>query len=548
MKRCLVLAVLIVLLTTLAYGDAYGQEYDADLVKLSFFPKNSMADHGVLTGGEGKLFESAGITLDVIPYSTERLQSMLASGDLCDVLWLSEQDLKIAMEAGYLLDLTPYLEQMPHVQANSGLFSPSINFAREYNSNGTGKLYYIAPVGDPVGAVAADTDRFAIKMNWKIYARVGYPSFSTLEESIEIFRKMQQDTPVTEDGIPTYAMHLFTDFDTEYFYNMNSIYTILGKDYTYLPYGIEWDIRTHEGVSIFSENSTYYRGLKFFYEMNQAGLVDPDSLAQTRSTAKMKIDAGAALAGWAANPGWEAWGGYYPVVFDEFVPSYHAVNPLGKAGYCISADCKDPEAAIRFLDMLADEDVLMTLRNGPQGYNWDVAGDGTVYLTEDYFAAQGSGDGLVDADGNVWSFWNISYLYNQGYITKYGVPYISANWPDMYERTYSSELAKDWTKLYGYTYLNEMLDALQWERAIETKGYAAFLSADSEQMRKIKSSLQAVIVSGSWQMVFAESEDEFNSIWRDMKAKCEQLGIEKVIRCKLEDIANAIQIYDSLTE
>ena len=152
------------------------------------------------------------------------------------------------------------------------------------------------------------------------------------------------------------------------------------------------------------------------------------------------------------------------------------------------------------------------------------------------------------ATESFWSFWNISYLYNQGYITKYGVPYISANWPDMYERTYSSELAKDWTRLYGYTYLNEMLDALQWETAIETKGYAAFLSADNEQMRKIKSSLQAVIVPGSWQMVFAESEEEFNSIWRDMKAKCEQLGIEKVIRCKLEDIANAIQIYDSLAE
>lgn len=543
MKKSVALVLVIVLLN--CFLVAVGENA---AVRLTFFPQNSMGGHGVLTGGVGQLFASEGLIIDVVPHSTERLQSMLASGDLCDIMWLPEQEMKAAMKAGYLLDLTPYLDHMPHVQANSELFIPSINFAREYNSESTGKLFYLAPVGDPAAVVAADTDRFAIKMNWELYAKSGHPSFSTLEESISVFKQMQKDTPVTEEGLPTYAIHMFSDFDNEYFYNMNSIYTILGKDYTYLPYGIEWDFRTHKGVSIFSEGSTYYRGLKFFYEMNKAGLVDPDSLAQTRATAKAKIDAGAALAGWAANPGWEAWGGYYPVVFEEFVPSYQAVSPYGTAGYCISADCKDPEAAVRFLDMLANEDVLLTLRNGPQGYNWDIDENGKPYLTEFYFAHQGSREDLVDNRGNVWTFWNIAYLYNQGYITRYGVPYVGANWPDMYDRTYSSELAQDWTELYGYTYLNEMLNALNWETAVETKGYAAFLSADDEQMKSAKAALKSVIVPCSWQMVFASSDAEFNAIWEDMKARCERLQIDEVIRWKLDDIANATQIYDNLAE
>ena len=552
MKRCLVLAVLIVLLTTLAYGDAYGQEYDADLVKLSFFPENSMPTPGELSGGVAKLFAEVGVEIEVLPYSTTKLKSMLASGDLSDILWLSEQDLTTAMEAGYLLDLTPYLDDMPNLQAHIDLFEPSLEFAQQYHSGGSGNVYYLAPVGDPPVVVAADTDRHAIKMNWALYAQSGYPAFSTLEESVEVFKKMQQDTPCAKDGTPTYALHLFPDYDTEYFYNIYSVYAVLGKSCDYLPYGIEWDYRTHEGMSIFSEGSTYYRGLKYFYMMNQAGLVDPDSLVQTRAMAKAKVDAGEALAGWAAIPAFEALSGHYPVLFDEFVPSYQTVTPYGKSGYCISADCRDPEAAVRFLDMLASDEVVMMLRNGPQGYIWDVDENGMAYLTD---PAQLLKDSLalndvIDAEGDSWAYANfpIYYLLNQGYVTKYGVPYIWANWPDMYDTLYSSELGRDWTEHYGYPYLKELLEGENWEQAIETDGYSAFLSADTDQMKQAKAALKDVIVLGSWQMVFAESEDEFNSIWRDMKAKCEQLGIEKVIRCKLEDIANAIQIYDSLTE
>lgn len=268
-----------------------------ETVKITYFPGNSMAGSGELTGGNGAHFAKHGLVVEIIPYSAEKLQGMLASGDLADVMWLPEQELKIAMEADMLLNLEEYLPTMTALQENAEWFTPSLNFAREYNSNGTGNVYYLAPVGGPTIAVAADTDRNAIKMNWALYKNSGYPAFSSLEDSIEVFKKMQQDNPTNEAGLPTYAIHMFSDFDTEYFYNMYSIYSILGKDYTYLPYGIEYDASTHSGTSIFAEGSVYYRGLKYFYEMNKAGLVDPDSMSQTRSTAKAKIESGAALAG-----------------------------------------------------------------------------------------------------------------------------------------------------------------------------------------------------------------------------------------------------------
>lgn len=550
MRRYTAWALMIVLLIHAVCMGVSEGAYAEDTVKLTFFPENSMPVPGELSGGVAQLFARVGVEIEVLPYSTTKLQSMLASGDLCDILWLPEQELKTAMEAGYLLDLTPYLDDMPNLQEHIDLFAPSLEFARQYHSAGTGNVYYLASVGDPPVVVAADTDRHAIKMNWALYAKSGYPEFSTLEESIDVFKKMQQDTPCTEDGTPTYALHLFQDHDTEYFYNMYSIYAVLGKSCDYLAYGIEWDYRTGEGVSIFSEGSTYYRGLKYFCLMNQAGLVDPDSLVQTRTMAKAKIDAGAALAGWAANPGWEALSGYYPVMFDEFVPSYEAASPYGKSGYCISADCRDPEAAVRFLDLLASDEAVMLLRNGPPGYIWDVDENGQAYLIDPEELLRTSQVDVVDDQGNTWAYniFPIYYLLNQGYVTRYGVPYVWANWPDMHKTLYASELGRDWAAHYGYPYLKELLEGENWEQAIETEGYSSFLTPDSDRIQRIKAGMKAVIVYGSWEMIYAASEEEFNRIWADMKQRCEELGMDEVIAYKLEDIANAKRMYQEINQ
>ena len=88
-----------------------------------------------------------------------------------------------------------------------------------------------------------------------------------------------------------------------YLFTKEHIYSVTGKLADWLPYGVDYDPLTKTGYSIFTEGSTYYRGLKFLYQMNQAGLIAPDSLSQSRSTAWTKIDSGAALAGPATPAG-----------------------------------------------------------------------------------------------------------------------------------------------------------------------------------------------------------------------------------------------------
>ena len=537
MKRILVLAMaLIMALSCVSFASA-----ENDVVTITYFGNNAMAGSGELTGGLGKFFNDRGLNIEVIPYSTEKLQGMLASGDLADIIYLDQQDMLIAAEAGLIQPLDGLLEKMPNVLAHGELFDASFNFAREHNSNGTGKLYYLGRVGPSSHNVGADTERHAIKMNWKVYAEAGYPEFSSLEDIIPVLQKMKEIYPQNADGVPTYGIHMFSDFDTNYFFNIGSVYSVTGKDGSWLPYGIEYDTLTKTGYSIFTEDSTYYRGLKFFYEMNQAGLIDPDSLSQTRSTAWTKIDSGAALAGWSADPGWEN-RGYYPVVFDEFVPAFSTAQSFPTGGYCISANCKNVDAACKLLDILCDDEALLTLVGGypsDEGiWNFD-AETGLPTITEAYVNATKAGVELeIPADKKI-EFWNIYYPITYGYITEFGTSYNYQYFPSWHELTYSTELAQDWTAHYGYSYLKELLLDKNWPIADQNEGFCSFLTPDDDITVLTKAALKDVIVPASWRMVFAANEAEFDAIWNEMKMTCESLGIEELVQYKLDDIAQA---------
>lgn len=524
-----------------------GKTESEEVVSITYFGENSNSGSGKLTGGLGKFFEDRGLSIEVVPYSSEKLQGQMASGDLADVIFLPQQEMLTAAEGGLIIPLDDYIDQMPAMADNADLFDPFFQYARKYNSNGDGKVYYIGRVGQSSMNVVADTERFAIKMNWEIYKEAGYPEFTTVEDSIEVFKKMKEVHPQTEDGLPTYAMNLFSDFDTDHFWNINSIYCLLGKVDTYLGWGVEYDVRTQTGYSMFADDSIYYRALKFMYELNQAGLVDPDSMSQTRTAAWEKIKSGAALAGWAGNPGLEA-DGYYPVVFDEFVPTYTLASGFPTGGYCISSTCKNVDAAIKFLNILASEEDLLLLWSGYPGdeMRWNYGEDGIPTITEAYGKSMMEGTEFeIPADQSI-DFWNIYYLLSSGHVLDVGTSYNYTYFPSYYEYMYSSEIAKDWTELYGYTYLGELLDDKNWPIAAQTEGFSTFLTQDDDAMKMTKAALKDIIVPGSWRMVFASSEAEFDSIWNDMKSQCESLGINDIIQYKLDDIANARAAWASL--
>ena len=508
---------------------------------ITLYPYNAGLQSGPVTGWLGDYLLEKGIILEVIPYSEEKTQAMLASGSLPDiVVFNSATNAKAALEAGMLLPLDDYQDQLPHVMEND-ILKAGLDYAREYYGTEYGELSILPfGVGKNTLYAAADTDRYAIKLNYQLYEQIGAPEFEKLEDVIPILKEMQQAYPQNEEGMNVYAMNLFSDFDTTHFFNMMSIYSILGYHWNYLPYGIEYEIETGTPYSIFREDSVYRRGARFMYELNQQGLLDPDSLTQERATADKKVSSKASVAGWAGVPGW-AGKGYLPVPFDEFKPSLVTEEPYGKVGIAISANAENVDTCLKFVDMLADYDALLTLYNGPQGDRWDIK-DGKLVMTDKFKEYLEAGGGTyVLENGEEYSLFNIvSYIPNMGNtIEKYGEPFPMTLWTEYVDRQYETEDAQAWSARYGYKYLKDLLEAENKMTAVMDTSFVPFLTPDSDDMKLTLAALKDVIVPSTWELIYAKDDAEFEQIWSRMKQNAEALGLEDVISYKVEDIAQA---------
>ena len=508
---------------------------------ITLYPYNAGLQSGPVTGWLGDYLLEKGIILEVIPYSEEKTQAMLASGSLPDiVVFNSATNAKAALEAGMLLPLDDYQDQLPHVMEND-ILKAGLDYAREYYGTEDGELSILPfGVGKNTLYAAADTDRYVIKLNYQLYEQIGAPEFEKLEDVIPILKEMQQAYPQNEEGMNVYAMNLFSDFDTTHFFNMMSIYSILGYHWNYLPYGIEYEIETGTPYSIFREDSVYRRGARFMYELNQQGLLDPDSLTQERATADKKVSSKASVAGWAGVPGW-AGKGYLPVPFDEFKPSLVTEEPYGKVGIAISANAENVDTCLKFVDMLADYDALLTLYNGPQGDRWDIK-DGKLVMTDKFKEYLEAGGGTyVLENGEEYSLFNIvSYIPNMGNtIEKYGEPFPMTLWTEYVDRQYETEDAQAWSARYGYKYLKDLLEAENKMTAVMDTSFVPFLTPDSDDMKLTLAALKDVIVPSTWELIYAKDDAEFEQIWSRMKQNAEALGLEDVISYKVEDIAQA---------
>lgn len=509
--------------------------------KVTLYPLNAGLQSGPASGWVDEFFRKQGIILEVIPFSNDKTQAMLASGDLPDVvIFNSATTAKAALDAKMLLSLEDHLDKLPNI-ANDKLFSPALKYSRKYYSNDTGKLYLVPfGVGDNTLAVVADSDRNAIKFKYDVYEQIGAPKFNKLEEVIPILKKMKEAYPKNAEGTTTWGMNLFSDFDTNYFYNMGSVLPLLGYSMNYLQYGVEYDAVSNKGYSIFRDDSVYKRAAKFMYEMNKAGLLDPDSLTQTRTTVNKKMDTAAAVAGWGAAPAWES-KGYYPVSFGEFQPCMTYSNPYGQIGIGISAKAENLKASLKLVDLLADPEALLTLYNGPQGDRWDIVNNKLVF-TDKYKKYQENGGGKYTLNnGEEYSLYNIaSYIRGMGnVIEKYNEVYPMSLWKDSLEKTYSTDSAKAWTKRFGYKYLKEQLKAEDRLKAVMDPSFPTFLTPDKDDLKLSLAALKDVIVPGTWELVYAKDEADFEKIWQKIKTKCEGLGIQKVVDYKLDDIAKA---------
>lgn len=468
-------------------------------------------------------------------------QTRTAAGDLGDLIIVDNgQQYNELVEAGLLTDASEYYETMENVQR----FDAAV---QNLNKDADGLYGFPTSVStlkatDPSEGL---DPTFGAYVRWDLYGEQGYPEIGTLEDLLPVIQKMQEDNPTTDSGKKVYGFSLFSDWDGNMMNAGKQLVTYYGYDESGFVLA-KADGSDYQ--SILDSDSEYIRALKFYFEANQMGLVDPESTTQNYDTLFAKFQEGQVLFSWWPWLGQAAFntttnltegkGFMLAPIQDQKIFSYGAEVYGGKQFIGIGSNAEDPERIAAFIDWLySSEGVLANSSqtsgsSGPEGLTWEMK-DGDPVLTE--FGKQA----LLDGDGDVpeeygggsykdgVSALNVNTVLPIDINPDTGFPYAYTMW-ESYQNETTDPVKEDWSKNMGGAestigYLEEN------DQLLVAPGASYVAPEDSSEISTLRNQAKATIIEYSWRMVFAKDEAEFDQLLKEMQETADGLGYQTVL-------------------
>lgn len=390
-------------------------------------------------------------------------------------------------------------------------------------------------------------------LRWDLYAELGYPTIDTLEDLLPLLKKMQDLQPYSDSGKPTYAFSFFKDWDANLMNAAKQPACLYGYDeYGFLLLKAD----RFEYQSIIDEDSLYIRNLRLFFEANQLGLVDPESSAQNYNTLFEKYADGQIFFSpwpWLGQAAYntaehtsDGKGFMIVPVSDMEVYSY-GCRPEGntKMAIAIGSGAQDPERLADFIDWLySPEGIKLNSAQpttdstaGLEGLMWEMTEDGPVLTEFGKDALISKKEVMIPEEygGGTWTD-GVSVLnYKSVVLTdldENGYPYAYKLW-DSVRSLQQNALWENWSQFMDAESSIEYLT--KNDQIIISPGCTFTEATETSEITTIRSQCKSIIVDYSWRMVFAEDEEEFNSLLKEMQDTVKSLGYEQVLEADIEN-------------
>lgn len=478
-------------------------------------------------------------------------QTRSASGNLGDIVIYPAQGghLQDLVTAQLIVDMTPYLEG----KENLATYMDAIEYTSQNNVEEEGIWAVPSEVSkrDATEPLTGVDPNSAIYLRWDLYKELGYPEIGTLEDLLPIFQDMMELCPTSDSGQPTYAISLFSDWDGDYVSPVAELSSMYGYDR--VGYAFHLADGSGEIQDILDTNSEYMRGLRFLFNANQQGLVDPESTTQNYDTLTGKYTDGSVLLGlfpWMSSTYYnteahlsEGKGMYMAEIKDQKIRQWGCYS-VGNTEIVamVGSQAQDPQRMVDFIDWLYSPEGIAcayTRYCGPENVLYTVEEGGPV-LTELGEECYLSGDGTMPEEygGGSWLDGSCQLNYkivSSGEIDpRTGYPYDPTLW-DSYADLNTNQVLADWQEhMGGAKDADEYINSNG--QSMTSPGISFSPEPDSTEIATLRSQVGSVVKEYSWQAVFASSQEEFDQLINTMVETAKGLGYDQVFAV---DKANA---------
>lgn len=518
---------------------------------------------GVQTGWIADVLkEKFNVKLNIIPETGNTYETRMEKGDLGDiVVWANDSDkYPTAVKNGLLYDwneddvLTdygPYIKKhMPYaLKKNQELTSTITNGAKD-------TLYGF---GHNVATSSEDHESFFYTwdVRWDLYKQLGYPKVKDLDDFEKLMKDMVKLCPTDDSGKKTYAVSLWKDWDDAMVMYVKAAATAY-YGYDELGVGL-YDPDTGDYHDALEKNGPYLTLLKFFNNLYQDGLLDPDSMTQTYDKMIEKVQNGGTMFSIFNYSGQLAYNKkahtdagklMYCLKPEEATPIVYGMNPQGGDRiWSIGANTEYPEVCMEIINYFSTPEGNLTINYGPKGVCWDYDKDGNTYFTDlgkkcntnkntkmggDY--AGSFQDGTLQITNTTWSLDATNPESN-------GETYNSTNWKSNLQKT-NSEIEQDWRDKTGSTGINDYMEKGKYVLA---PGTSYTKSEKSDELKTTWSQVTGNIVTMSWKAIYADSDAEYEKLVNEMIKKCNKYGYDECVSWSKNEAARRKSLEDAVT-
>lgn len=502
------------------------------------------------------------VELNIIPEGDGVFETRMTSGNLGDiVVWGADNDkyplavknnLLFGWEDDNVLD-----EYGPYIKKNMpDALKKNKELTKTITNGASDKLYGF---GANVALNSKDHESFFYTWDtrWDLYKQLGYPKVKNLQDYHKMLKNMQKLCPSDDSGNKVYAVSLWPDWDDAMVMYVKAMATAY-YGYDELALGL-YDPTNGKYHDALEENGPYLEMLKWFNDLYQDGLIDPDSMTQTYDEMIAKVQNGGTLfsifnysgsLGYNTKEHTSAGKLMYCMKPEDASPIVYGMNTQGgDRVWSIGAKTEYPEKCMEIINYLSTPEGRMTMEYGPKGYTWDYDDQKHAYLTDvgvkcqnDKNTTMGGGYKGSYHDGEL-QINNITWSLDASNPDSDGETYNKESWAS-YNATPSSDIEKDWRDKTGCTTINEYMEKGKYTVA---PGTSFSKETQDTTLKTTWNQVTTEIKNSSWKAIYAKSDKKFDSIVAGMKKSAKKYGYDKCVEWSRNQASRRKALEDAIT-
>ncbi len=377
--------------------------------------------------------------------AAQKLNTMIASGKLPDVIWLDKgADVEKLREADMLVPFDDYIDKYPNFKKWVG--EKNINMLRSSD----GKIYQF-----PNWYSSQPFGNAGYLVNKKYYEALGSPKLETTDDFYNYLKAVKEKYPTVVPFNPDLAV------DGQ---GLDVIYSAFAEDANLAAIANRAAITGDKLTSIFKD-PVYRESMLYNSKLFREKLMSPDAMTQKKDQVKEKAFTGKVAVFAGASPTEYGTAGDAELKKADPNDGYFMIWPIHKEGLnkdkifpgtytglgwnvsVITKSAKDPEKIFAFLDWLTGPDGTRTLMWGPEGMYWEGHDEEGSPLFKDTYLTDVEGrTKVMDATVNLQWVGNSAFMDKSKMKFESTLPDDQKTWETRYQSTITWKTQKDATE------------------------------------------------------------------------------------------------------